>query len=79
MWLETDAGSRLWLVQQRQLELMRYAELGRLVRLDKLELADRCPDLDYGLRGRVGGLLVNAGRALDPRLAPCDDPCSDGA
>ena len=79
MWLETDADSRFWLVQQRQLELMRYADSGRLLRLDKVESSVRCPDLDDGFRGRVGGLLVNAGRAIDPRLAPCDDPCTDGA
>ncbi len=79
MWLETDAGSRLWLLRQRQLELIRYAESGRLVRLESAHSSVRCPDLDYGIRGRISGLLVTAGRALDPGRVPCEDPCRDGA
>jgi hypothetical protein len=79
MWFETDAGNRLWLVQQRRLERIHDAEWERLVRLDKRDSAAGCMDQGYGLRSRVGGILVTAGRVLDPRLAPCDDPCSDGA
>jgi hypothetical protein len=77
MWLETEADSRLWLVQQRQLELMQYAESGRLVRLDQLDSPSTCPDLDDGVRGRVGGMLVSAARVVDPRREPCGDPCGD--
>jgi hypothetical protein len=77
MWLETEADSRLWLVQQRQLELMQYAESGRLVHLDRLDSPSTCPDLDDGVRGRVGGMLVSAARVVDPRREPCGDPCGD--
>jgi hypothetical protein len=77
MWLETEADSRLWLVQQRQLELMQYAESGRLVRLDQLDSPSTCPDLDDGVRGRVSGMLVSAARVVDPRREPCGDPCGD--
>jgi hypothetical protein len=49
------------------------------MRIEKVRLSETCPDLDYGVRSRIGGLLVSAGRALDPARVPCDDPCADGA
>jgi hypothetical protein len=79
MWPETEADSRLWLVQQRQLELMRYAESGRLVGLDRRYSTGECLDLDDGIRGRVGGMLVSAARVVDPRREPCGEPRRDCA
>jgi hypothetical protein len=79
MSIDTEADTRLWLVRQRQLELMQYAAYGRLVRLDRFDSPSSCPDLDDGIRGRVGGMLVSAARAVDPRREPCGDPCGDRA
>jgi len=73
MWPETEAGIRLWLVQQRQLEFTRYAESARLVQLKRRYATGDCLDLDDGIRGRVGGMLVSAARAVDPRREPCGD------
>ena len=79
--MEFDISSDfpLWLARQRQQEIVCRAEFARLMRLEKVPLSETCPDLDYGVRGRIGGLLVSAGRALDPGRVPCDDPCADGA
>jgi hypothetical protein len=79
MELDISSDLRIWLARQRQLQIIRRAEFVRLMQLDKASLAETCPDLDYGVRGRIGGLLVSVGRALDPARVPCDDPCADGA
>lgn len=76
---DIDSGGRLWLARQRHLDIARHAKFARLMRLEKATLSDTCPDLDYGVRGRISGLLVSAGRALDPGRVPCNDPCPDGA
>jgi hypothetical protein len=79
MLFEVGTGVLMWLVQDRQLEMRRHADSSRLVRLDRAGLSEMCPDLDYGIRGRISGLLVSAGRAIDPGRVPCGDPCTDRA
>ena len=76
---DISSDGRILLARQRQLEIARHAEFVRLMQLAKAPLSETCPDLDYGVRGRIGGLLVSAGRAIDPGRVPCDDPCADGA
>jgi hypothetical protein len=76
---DISSDGRMLLARLRQLEIARHAEFARLMRLQKAPLSETCPDLDYGVRGRISGLLVSAGRALDPGRVPCDDPCADGA
>jgi hypothetical protein len=79
MWFESHPGRRLWLVQQRQLEYANDADLDRLVLGGWSRTTDSCDDPGFGLRSRIGSLLVSAGRALDRRGAPCNDPCPDAA
>jgi hypothetical protein len=76
---DISSDGRMLLARQRQLDIARHAEFARLMRIEKARLSETCPDLDYGVRSRIGGLLVSAGRALDPARVPCDDPCADGA
>jgi hypothetical protein len=79
MEFDISSDGRMRLAKRRQLELARHVEFARLMRLERAPLSDTCPDLDYGVRGRISGLLVSAGRALDPGRVPCNDPCPDGA
>jgi hypothetical protein len=78
MLLEPLDEPRFWLAQVHHQELIRYATSGRLAH-GKPEAATDCRDLDAGLRGRVGRLLVSAGRAIEARDGSCNDPCPDGA
>jgi hypothetical protein len=79
MWFETLPGRRLWLVKQRQLAFSQAAESDRLARGGWWHSTDSCEDQGNGLRGWLGGLLVSAGRALERRGEPCNDPCPDVA
>ena len=76
---DINSDGRMLLARLRQLEIARRAEFARLMGLAKAPLWEVCPELDYGARGRISGLLVSAGRALDPSRVPCDDPCADRA
>jgi hypothetical protein len=76
MRFENPADTRLWLVQQRQLELIHHAESSRLARGEPPPSTE-CDDPDRGLRVWFGRMLVSAGRALRPGEAPCNDPCPD--
>ena len=79
MWFEPHPGRRLWIVQQRKLELIRHAESSRLARGEWSRSTGSCADPACGLRGWLGRLLASAGRAIDRRGAPCNDPCPDVA
>jgi hypothetical protein len=79
MRFDNPADTRLWLVQQRQLELIHHAESSRLARSEPPTSTDSCDDPNHGFRGWLGGLLVSAGRAIDRRGEPCNDPCPDVA
>ncbi len=79
MRFEDATDTRLWLVRQHGQELIRQAESNRLARGKPPTSTDSCDDPDHGLRGWLGGLLVSAGRTLDPRGGPCNDPCPDVA
>lgn len=79
MWFEPLPGRRLWLVQQRQLAFSQAAESDRLAQGGWWRSTDTCEDPGNGLRGWLGGLLVSAGRAIDRRGEPCNDPCPDMA
>ena len=78
MRFENPADTRLWLVQQRQLELIHHAESSRLARGEPPPSTE-CDDPDRGVRAWFGRMLVSAGRALRPGEAPSNDPCPDVA
>ena len=79
MRLDNPADTRLWLVQQRQLELIHHAESSRLARGESPPSTDSCHDREKGLRVWLSDLLVSASRAIDRRGEPCNDPCPDVA
>jgi hypothetical protein len=76
MRFENPADTRLWLVQQRQQELIHYAESSRLARGEPLPSTE-CGDSYRSLRAWFGRMLVSAGRAVRPGEAPSNDPCPD--
>lgn len=76
MRFENSADTRLWLVQQRQLELIHHAESSRLARGEPPPSTE-CDDPNRRLRAWFGRMLVSAGRALRPGETPCNDPCPD--
>jgi hypothetical protein len=79
MWFEPLPGRRLWLVKQRQLAFAHDAESNRLAQDGWSGSTDSCEDQGNGFRGWLGGLLVSAGRAIERRGEPCNDPCPDVA
>lgn len=79
MRFDTATDTRLWLARQREQELIHHAESSRLARGAPPPSTASCDEPADGLRGWLGSLLVSAGRILDPRGAPCTDPCPDVA
>jgi hypothetical protein len=77
MWFDVPAGRRLWIVRQRHFELIAHAAENRLGRLSREAMGFSCDDRPEGIRVRLADLLISMGRALEPRRAPCNDPCPD--
>jgi hypothetical protein len=71
---------RLWLVKQRQAQLIHEAEQYRLATANRDDRADNLSTPRFNsIRASLAQMRASVWRAISGGEAPCDDPCPDCA